>query len=260
MPKASTNAITPSASVPNYPLPYKLRTWHCDECGRTFSRSQSLTRHQQIHLPEEKRNWIECPVSDCKFKCLQKGNLENHIHSMHTLEPLAVCNDCGREFRDRSCLSRHRKRKHGPKTSSRYIDSMVDLQSMLRSDSHWPRQHSPTSSDDSHLWSARSTPFCTFEAPSFSLPPAPVSETNTVAPALLYGGISHTSWPAFLPYTPAELLDGRAAFDFSMPPPVSTDSSGLFSSEELEVSMGSHLGFDLFDGWDPSDPLFSSVF
>ncbi|TFK49665.1 hypothetical protein OE88DRAFT_1736662 [Heliocybe sulcata] len=271
-------------------------TFPCDQCGKTFTRRHGLTRHLQTHLPEEDRNWYQCQYLECTFRTLQKSNLENHIHSMHTLEPIAFCEDCGRGFRDRSCLSKHRKRKHGMGAALRRVDRTVDYDSVPCYRSYQPRRFSPTSSNSSGLyspppassWSTVASPSTSqpspvvkaeamvdtseFAALSFwpSVAPSPDVQllpimkaedmVDTVQPAWLDTAAGPFSWPQLPACTPADVLPDYSQFDFSMPEPVSCDFPWLSEDCTLEVSMGSHMGFDLFQGWDWSHPLFTSAF
>ncbi|TFK46832.1 hypothetical protein OE88DRAFT_1648327 [Heliocybe sulcata] len=266
MPKSPRNTATTSTYPYQYPATRSEKGWPCKECGVAFTRKTGLKRHRQLHLPEEERDWIQCEFVGCNYKCLQRNNMKNHVHSMHTLEPIGTCQVCGRAFRDSAAFSRHMSRTHPSRKQTRKkhpkgVLPDVDIFAEDRDSLHLHRQASPVSSDDSHLPPPVVARAFTLHAPSTSRL-GPVFEWGTPASLPVHhsplNAYAITTSPQLPLCAPAELelLELYNSFDFSMPQPVTFDKAAL-SGGDLDLSTGSPSGFDLFDVCYLSDSLCS---
>ncbi|XP_053117386.1 zinc finger and SCAN domain-containing protein 2-like isoform X2 [Hemicordylus capensis] len=106
----------------------------CSDCGRTFTRNFSLSRHQLIHATEHPHACRECCRSfslpsllaqhqrthasgqphacpDCPKSFSHRSKLVRH-QRIHTGERPFQCGECGKSYRDSSTLLRH-QRVHG---------------------------------------------------------------------------------------------------------------------------------------------------
>lgn len=78
----------------------------CDICGKGFSTTGVLARHQKIH--SEEKNW-KCTHCDKSFN--QKGSLLRHSLVHSDMKPF-TCDECDRAFTQRHLLTKHIEMEH----------------------------------------------------------------------------------------------------------------------------------------------------
>ena len=130
---------------------HENKVWFCPTCGKKFIQENTLNLHvatncgkdgQQNRCSmcnkqfESRMQWIEhvdsshkdiklydCPT--CKFKCLTKGSLREHIRSAH--EHAYVCSFCGKNYANQNTLREHVSYIHGGKKKVRLNCTMCEV-------------------------------------------------------------------------------------------------------------------------------------
>ncbi|XP_073536143.1 uncharacterized protein [Phyllobates terribilis] len=114
------------------------KKFHCNECGKQFTKSSALCTHRKIHMrekpkPEHGKRFLEksnrgknerTHELEKPYPCLLCGKyfttkpiLVNH-QKIHTGEKPFSCSDCGKCFRNKSHLVRHERTHTGEKPYS----------------------------------------------------------------------------------------------------------------------------------------------
>uniref|UniRef100_A0A3P8YK39 C2H2-type domain-containing protein n=1 Tax=Esox lucius TaxID=8010 RepID=A0A3P8YK39_ESOLU len=75
-------------------------SYHCNYCGKCYSHSSSLSRHQQLHTGKYK-------CTQCAMRFKSRRALGTHLRT-HRGMRVYPCNICGKDFNHSSSLSRHR--------------------------------------------------------------------------------------------------------------------------------------------------------
>ncbi|XP_041707356.2 zinc finger and SCAN domain-containing protein 2 isoform X2 [Coregonus clupeaformis] len=99
---ATRNQLTPTGE----------KSYHCSDCGKSFSQSSNLKQHQRTHTGEKSHS-----CSDCGKSFSHKGSLVYH-QRIHTGEKPFNCSDCGKCFSQKGSLLYHQRIHTGEKPYS----------------------------------------------------------------------------------------------------------------------------------------------
>lgn len=87
------------------------RPYECSEpgCGRAFASATNFKNHMRIHSGEKP---YVCTVKMCGRRFTEYSSLYKH-QTVHTQQKPYECKDCGRNYRQSSTLTMHRRTTHG---------------------------------------------------------------------------------------------------------------------------------------------------
>ncbi|KAE8746167.1 hypothetical protein FOCC_FOCC007039 [Frankliniella occidentalis] len=87
------------------------RPYECTEpgCGRAFASATNFKNHMRIHSGEKP---YVCTVKLCGRRFTEYSSLYKH-QTVHTQQKPYECKDCGRNYRQSSTLTMHRRTAHG---------------------------------------------------------------------------------------------------------------------------------------------------
>ncbi|KAL5965303.1 Gastrula zinc finger protein xFG20-1 [Taenia solium] len=85
-----------------------MKSFHCTECGRLFSRKRNLPVHvDSVHKGKKP---FEC--EKCGKFFTQKSNLKSHLKAVHESKKPYACEVCCKTFTQKSNLRSHLKAVH----------------------------------------------------------------------------------------------------------------------------------------------------
>ena len=96
--------------------PAKKKRYECSTCGKEFTRSDALKRHERTHNGGKPH---ECPHCDKTF--LRKEDLTRHIKQVHErrgAERQYTCNTCGETFNNLAPFRAHQRSAHEPSNAT----------------------------------------------------------------------------------------------------------------------------------------------
>ena len=87
------------------PKPLKKQKIECDVCFKAFARKYHLDRHRKLHVTVEESS-TKATCQECGKQFTRSDSLEKHLKSVHR-SPSHKCVDCGQTFKCLDSLMRH---------------------------------------------------------------------------------------------------------------------------------------------------------
>jgi len=107
------------------------KPFECSECRKSFTKASSLYSHLKAHHQSSSNLPFECENCDEKFTTA--SNLKNHQIFHHNERPI-ICEECGKTFKSKIAIDRHRQVIHRKNEPSMFSIADKDESSMMAHD------------------------------------------------------------------------------------------------------------------------------
>lgn len=79
----------------------------CSKCSKKFQSERKLKHHEQIHLPNDKKQLFPCPYPECNKSFTKSINVQAHVKSIHHKQRDSQCDVCGKVCSTKGALKEH---------------------------------------------------------------------------------------------------------------------------------------------------------